>query len=108
MIDITDYKKVWEPGAADQLIPMLFPTTKAVYRPFTEVEPPVGDDVLITGFDWNTLHWKFEQIVPPAKYEALEQGFMEMAEIVSSLIPDEPEEEEDDADGELLSDEDSE
>lgn len=59
-VSTENYKKVWEPGSNDQLTPILFPKSKSVYRPFTDTEPP-ADDVIITGFDWNSLRWTFEE-----------------------------------------------
>lgn len=33
------------------------PKDSVVSRPFTEVEPPKGPDVMIAGFDWETNQW---------------------------------------------------
>ena len=35
-----------------------------VSRPFTEVEPPKGPDVMIAGFDWETNQWIWVRGVP--------------------------------------------
>ncbi|MBD9891142.1 hypothetical protein RFW15_02600 [Enterococcus faecalis] len=40
------------------------PIDSLVSRPFTEVEPPKGPDVMIAGFDWETNQWIWIRGVP--------------------------------------------
>ncbi|EGO8394034.1 hypothetical protein PGJ43_002719, partial [Enterococcus faecalis] len=40
------------------------PKDSVVSRPFTEVEPPKGPDVMIAGFDWETNQWIWVRGVP--------------------------------------------
>ncbi|HGW6167058.1 TPA: hypothetical protein ACNHS6_000020 [Enterococcus faecalis] len=40
------------------------PEDSVVSRPFTEVKPPKGPDVMIAGFDWETNQWIWVRGVP--------------------------------------------
>ena len=40
------------------------PKDSKTVRPFTEVEPPKGPDVMIAGFDWETNQWIWVRGVP--------------------------------------------
>ncbi|EPI2195058.1 hypothetical protein ACS4H2_001439 [Enterococcus faecalis] len=40
------------------------PKESKTSRPFTEVEPPKGSDVMIAGFDWETNQWIWVRGVP--------------------------------------------
>lgn len=44
------------------------PADSLVSRPFTEVEPPKGPDVMIAGFDWETNQWIWVRGVPYDQY----------------------------------------
>ncbi|EOH94854.1 hypothetical protein [Enterococcus pallens] len=61
------------------------PDDEVIVRPFTEVAPPVADNLIIKGFDWNNSEYIVEQVVPVALYEAQQAGFEELAMIVGEL-----------------------
>ncbi|MGL9846125.1 hypothetical protein IGJ91_001284 [Enterococcus sp. DIV0765f] len=44
------------------------PKESTTSRPFTEVEPPKGPDVMIAGFDWENNQWIWVKGVPYDQY----------------------------------------
>lgn len=44
------------------------PKESMTSRPFTEVEPPKGPDVMIAGFDWENNQWIWVKGVPYDQY----------------------------------------
>ncbi|MFP7290834.1 hypothetical protein [Enterococcus hirae] len=46
----------------------LAPKDSTTSRPFTEVEPPKGPDVMIAGFDWENNQWMWVRGVPYDTY----------------------------------------
>ncbi|MBK5028931.1 hypothetical protein [Enterococcus faecium] len=46
----------------------LAPKDSITSRPFTEVEPPKGSDVMIAGFDWENNQWIWVKGVPYDQY----------------------------------------
>lgn len=61
------------------------PADEVVVRPFTEVPPPAGDDIIVKGFDWNNSEYIVEKVVPVALYEAQQAGFEELAMMVGQI-----------------------
>ncbi|MGM0214978.1 hypothetical protein [Enterococcus sp. AZ109] len=84
-INLEEYKKAWEPDSSHYRVPILFPKEKIVVRPFTEKEPPLADNIIIKGFDWNKDEYITEQVVPVELYEAQQAGFEELAMFVGQL-----------------------
>lgn len=62
------------------------PADEVVVRPFTEIAPPISDDIIVKGFDWNNSEYIVEKVVPVAVHEALQGGFEDIAMMVGMLF----------------------
>ncbi|MGX7200071.1 hypothetical protein [Enterococcus nangangensis] len=47
------------------------PENAIVVRPFTEIEPPQDENMMIAGYDWENNKWIAVEGVPVAKYDSL-------------------------------------
>jgi len=61
------------------------PDDEVIRRPFTEKEPPEGDDILISGYDWVNEQYITDPVVPVDLYQALMEGFNELALVVGTI-----------------------
>lgn len=61
------------------------PENEVIRRPFTEKEPPEGDDILISGYDWVNEQYITDPVVPVDLYQALMEGFNELALVVGTI-----------------------
>ncbi|MBO0413237.1 hypothetical protein JZO81_19450 [Enterococcus hulanensis] len=79
------FKKVFDTRFLKDLEPMFWPIEKAVMHPHTEIEPPTGDGIQITGFDFNINEWQFIKAATPEDVEnqdmQLTDAFMAIAEL---------------------------
>lgn len=65
------YKNVYDTRDLTNLMPLMFPETKQVFHPFTEVEPPVGNNIIIKSFNFDTNTWQYDETVDTESYARL-------------------------------------
>ena len=80
-----NYKKVYDTRDITALTPMMWPTDKQVFNPYTEVEPPAGDNIKIVGFNFNTESWQYMQVATPSDVAAQDQKSVDIMVAVTEL-----------------------
>jgi len=78
-MDLKNYKVVYN-GERKDTTPYYFPVSATVSRPFTEVAPPTGENLTITGFNWNTNEWETIETVSQDELTATQEAIVELYE----------------------------
>lgn len=73
------YKKVYN-AERKETTPYYFPEEVAICRPYTEVEPPQGDNILVIGFNWTTNEWESISVATEEQVLATQEAIAEIYE----------------------------
>lgn len=76
------YKKVYNAERKDNT-PYYFPEDVAVYRPYTEVEPPEDENTLVIGFNWITNEWETLSVASAEEVLATQEAIAEIYEMMA-------------------------
>lgn len=85
-MEIEGYIKVYDTRDLNDLRPQYKPEGQTIFHPYTNVEPPQGNNVKVTGFDFTTGKWNYMEVATPEDVEQQDQQNTEAMMAITELF----------------------